>query len=277
MPSPKYYAVAIGHAPGIYVDKKDLRAQISGLHELREPLWKAFPYTPRGFEDAKQFIIKNKIREGGSAAQGPHEEFEEVPLDSSEESSGESTSSSYEDDPSELMVRLETNWTKDREGKKHQWVSQGPPQFAVIFGLDSDDPRNLFGLYSLGRSGVTREKCIEQALMTFLEWIFNPQSAKFKRGPDPLAIESAEYLPPFDFDETKTILIQQPCRAVEKKYSSPPKRYHTPKGPERLIRRRIQELRHNFGIDFSIITIDPDEEKERIMEVAEESDPNGSS
>ena len=234
-----YWAVAKGHAPGIYGNKKDCNAQTEG-HPA--PLWKKFPLTPCGFEAAKEFILEHRQKQ----------ERDGVSLDDSEEEE-------EEEEDGTLLIRIDTNWTKDRDGKKHQFVSQGPPQYSVLFDLDGDDPRNLYALYTMRGRKPTRERCVEMGLMAFFEWTHDPETARYRRGTDPLM--QFEDIAVFDPSAIKHIIIQQPCAALEKKYMRSASRR---RGMERLICWRMRSLKKEHGIEITLITVDPDEEKKRL-------------
>lgn len=234
-----YWSVHVGHEPGIYGSWADCKVQIKDIGSEKAE-WKRFDRTEAGFEDAKTFC-----RYG--------EAMEMIP--EKDGSSEESSDDSDEYDPSMLMIRLETNWSRDKHRQSQEQKRKSPPQYAVVFDLDMDDPRNLYDLFTMPRP--TQERCILMALVSFLQWCNNPDSAQNRRGGDILLEDAADYLEPFDADTVRRIVIQTPCKRVEHMFDSTKggKKTQTCKGLARTAQGHLGRLARR-DIDVVFITVD---------------------
>jgi len=166
-----YWAVFKGRSRGVYTSLGDCMAQVSDLSDGSQGVWRRFPKTPEGLEDAKAFCTHGPTESSESSASSSETESEP---------DSESSSSSSDDDSDILYIRLETNWDRKRQLEK-----KSRPQYAVIFDHEMEDPRNIFSWFDL--PNPTMERCIQMALLTFLQWTKDPLSAKKRRKHDPIA------------------------------------------------------------------------------------------
>ncbi len=254
-----YWSVHVGHEPGIYGSWADCQVQIKDLGSEKAE-WKRFERSDAGFENAKTFCRFGEAMKMIPVADSEGDDSDDD--DSSTETGSSSDEDEY-DDPSTLLIRLETNWTRDKHRQSRGQKRKSPPQYAVVFDLDMDDPRNLYDRYTMPRP--TQERCILMALVSFLQWCNNPDSAQFRRGGDILLEDAAEFLEPFDSDTVQHIVIQTPCQRVENMFDSTKggKATQACKGMARTVQGHLERLARR-GIDVVFITVD--EAPENIVE-----------
>lgn len=233
-----YWAVRVGHVPGIYSSWGDCQKHVTNLEPGVKCAWKRFEHTSDGFEKAKKFCkAENEANEANEEANEANEE--------------EITEEDLEEDKHLLLVRLETNWTRE---KQHARLNKELPYYAVVFNMSLDDDRNLFDYYQLPQP--TEERCILMALLAFLQWCQDPNTALHRRGHD--GIKEYEDIVELDTSMIRHIIVQTPCKRLENMFEysvSGSVMTKTSKGMARTIQRHLEAILRDFAIVVEFITV----------------------
>ena len=245
-----YWAIHSGPegSRGVYSSWKECRAQTRGYDGAIS--WHRFPLSKRGLADAKAFCVGGvETLDGATAEPDGGGGSDSDSGDSSDSDSGDP------DDPSVQVVVLQTNWTKQLAAAAAD-PARRRPQFAVVFGHDQEDPRNLYSLYRLPRP--TTDRCILMALLALMQWCEDPMSAVTRREHDPYAKYEVAATPGLA-PEVRVLVVQTPCASVERLFGLGPPPRRAVAGLAQSITRILDRLRaapRNLDVRFVTIAQD---------------------
>jgi hypothetical protein len=216
-------------------------------------IWHRFPWNKQGFDDARNFSVHGYKHLNGIQDTKDDESSESESESKSDDDDDDGDDGDDDDDDAQVVV-LQTNWTKQLA------ASAAPgqirlPQYAVIFGFDHEDPRNMYARYTLSGRPTTA-RCIMMALLALVQWCVRPENAGTRRQHDPYAAYEAKITPGLS-PETRSIIIQTPCKSVESMFNVPVDPKRTLKGMPRTIAAHLRRLRRApYDLDISFVTVE---------------------